>query len=217
MLIGYRYTSLVEKSRTRKAGESMAPCSAHPRATDSSALSVRETSRPRRALSVAPTHGIREPPPMTSHEKRSSLVRPASSKQRCTVVSSLSSHGLAHSSSSARSHLTLTSMSLMKHSIDSVDVGIDDSVLRSFSAAVRRRKTVFGDSNASILCFSCHTAWQCRAMSMSRSRVPIRSDATAFTTYLPLEKETICTVRSPWPRSKIITLRAADSSGRSVL
>ena len=116
--IGYMVTSLTEKSRTLKAGLSIAHCSAQPLAIASSALRVVEhLSSPNHLAMRSFTAGMRLVPPMISTDEISSFISPLALKACSMMPSSLTSSGSATESISERSIMPFTSMSFMKFSM----------------------------------------------------------------------------------------------------
>mmetsp|Transcript_18688 Transcript_18688/g.31808 ORF Transcript_18688/g.31808 Transcript_18688/m.31808 type:complete len:221 (-) Transcript_18688:638-1300(-) len=200
--IGYNVMSLTEKSRTLKAGESIAACRAQPLAMHSSKFSVLEHSRPKKAEMRCCTAGMRTDPPTISTVLISSFVRPDASKACAISLSSLSRAGAADSRKSARSTILLTSMSFMKHSMLMGACGLAERTFFVFSHATSSRYMAFLFVSASMPCFSFHSAAKRRPSSMSKSRPPsLRSHAVARTVSLPLMKPTMVTVVSIAPMS----------------
>ena len=215
--IGYMETSLTEKSRTLKAGLSMAHCSALPLATHSSKLSVLEHSRPKNFASISCTAGMRTLPPKTSTDAISSMGRPQPSKALWMTFCSFSKSGSHMVAKWSRSMTPLTSMSFMKHSTEIGAFAFALSTFFCLSAAVRRRNMALALVYASILCFSSHSLRKWSTSSSLKSRPPSRrSHAVESTLSLPFTNETMLTVVSDAPMSRKTTL-VALSAGRSVL
>ena len=210
-------TSLTEKSRTLKAGESIAHCSAHPLATHSSKLSVFDGSFPKKSDSRFWIAGTRHEPPTSSTLWMSSFVSPLASNAVSITFWKRSISGAHISRKSSRSIDPLTSMSSMNDSIAIGACGLAESTFFVFSAAVISRNHAFLFVVASILCFSFHSAAKVFEISSSNSRPPKwRSHAVASTVSFPLTNETTETVVSPAPTS-VNTTFVGLSSGRSVL
>mmetsp|Transcript_5158 Transcript_5158/g.17080 ORF Transcript_5158/g.17080 Transcript_5158/m.17080 type:complete len:213 (+) Transcript_5158:2011-2649(+) len=210
-------TSFTWKSRTLKAGESIAHCRAHPLAMHSSKFSVLEHSLPKNSEMVFCTAGTRDEPPTISTVSMSSLVTPQPAKASSTICCSLPIRGAHSSRKMSRSIMPLTSMSSMKHSMEMGACGLDESTFFVFSAAVISRNHAFLLVCASMPCFSFHSAAKWSAITRVKSSPPRwRSVATERTVSLPLTKATIATVVSIAPQSTNATL-VVLSGGRSVL
>mmetsp|Transcript_11923 Transcript_11923/g.44348 ORF Transcript_11923/g.44348 Transcript_11923/m.44348 type:complete len:300 (-) Transcript_11923:878-1777(-) len=129
--------SITSKSRTLNWGESIAPCSAHPRATHSLALSVREHSMPKKDCSCVGMKGILDAFPTSSTALMSSGVIPLSDIALITGAMSASSRCLVSSSIFSRVIDDRTSLSSIRHSMLIGASGFEDRTFFIFSTAMR--------------------------------------------------------------------------------
>mmetsp|Transcript_58395 Transcript_58395/g.130144 ORF Transcript_58395/g.130144 Transcript_58395/m.130144 type:complete len:212 (-) Transcript_58395:619-1254(-) len=210
--------SFTWKSRTLKAGLSIAACNAQPLAMHSSKLSVLEQSLPKNLETRACTAGMRTlPPNISTVETSSSEESPHPSKASARSLSKRARAGSHDSRKSSRLIMLLTSMSSMKHSMLMGACGLALSTFLVFSQATKSRYIAFLFVRASIPCFSFHSAAKRSPRSMSKSRPPKwRSDAVDNTVNLPLMKDIMLTVVSMAPISTKATC-VVLSAGMSVL
>mmetsp|Transcript_48780 Transcript_48780/g.120994 ORF Transcript_48780/g.120994 Transcript_48780/m.120994 type:complete len:235 (-) Transcript_48780:765-1469(-) len=174
--MGYRVISFTWKSRTLNAGLSIAACRAQPLATHSSKFNVFEQSRPKKVEMRLCTAGMRTLPPKISTTEMSSFEMlwfvTAPSIASARTLSSFSRAGMHACKKSSRSTMALTSMSSMKHSMLMGACGLALRTFLVFSQATSKRYMAFLLDNASIPCFSFHSAAKRFASNMSKSRPP---------------------------------------------
>mmetsp|Transcript_10607 Transcript_10607/g.36872 ORF Transcript_10607/g.36872 Transcript_10607/m.36872 type:complete len:219 (+) Transcript_10607:1357-2013(+) len=216
-LTSYGYASTTSNSLTRKVGLSMAPCSAHPFATDSVALSVRLGSFPKSSMSALPRKGMRLAPPTSSMLAQSSGFIPASASALWMGTMARPSCSFASSSSRSRVSVARTSTSSMMHSTLSPVSGLMLSTFFAFSTATRSRRVALALERTSILYFSRNSLHRCWYRQSSKLAPPkLRSYPVPRISSLPFLNATTLTCIELCPTSTKHTF-SGSVSGRSVL
>mmetsp|Transcript_355 Transcript_355/g.806 ORF Transcript_355/g.806 Transcript_355/m.806 type:complete len:643 (+) Transcript_355:899-2827(+) len=204
---GYGKVSTTSNSRTLNCGLSMAPCSAHPRATHSDAFSVRPGTMPKNASSCAGMKGMREPLPTSSTALMSAGTRPASDMAVVTGPMSLASRPWDSSSILSRVMDDFTSFSSMMHSMAMFASGLALRIFFIFSMAIIRRRDARALVLMSSFCFSMNSAQKCPNMAWSKARPPrLRSNPVASTLSWLLVNRTTHTCSAECPTSTNTTL-----------
>mmetsp|Transcript_14967 Transcript_14967/g.64135 ORF Transcript_14967/g.64135 Transcript_14967/m.64135 type:complete len:686 (+) Transcript_14967:466-2523(+) len=204
---GYGNESTTSKSRTLNWGESIAPCKAHPRATHSDALSVREQVIPKNASSCAEMKGMREAFPTSSTALTSAGVMPASAMALCTGVIMRSSRSWDRPSMTSRVMLDRTSWSSIRHSMESGASGLEERIFFIFSTAMRRRRDARALDLMSIFLLSLNSAQKWSNIAWSNALPPrLRSNAVARIFKPALVKRTTHTCSAECPTSTNTTL-----------
>mmetsp|Transcript_37516 Transcript_37516/g.86616 ORF Transcript_37516/g.86616 Transcript_37516/m.86616 type:complete len:262 (-) Transcript_37516:595-1380(-) len=142
---GMRSTTV--KSRTLYSGESIAACSAHPRATDSSAFMVVDSSLPPKALEQnSLTQGTREAPPIISTKSICSIPMPAAAAAALApsrTAETLSIMGLHISRKTSRVIVEPKSSSSIRHSTESCASMFAERIFLVFVTASSSLKEAF--------------------------------------------------------------------------
>mmetsp|Transcript_11261 Transcript_11261/g.28353 ORF Transcript_11261/g.28353 Transcript_11261/m.28353 type:complete len:241 (+) Transcript_11261:1074-1796(+) len=180
-VIGTEMVSATTKGLTRKAGLSMAHCSAQPRLTHSSAFWVverpklsRDSSRPRTSEIFFLTARTRVDPPMISTAEILSMVSSLSSMARSRGACTRSTSGSMSLLNSSRESWPRRSVSLRRNSTLMLAMPTPSGVrvCLSFSQPLRSLSMALGLPSGSALCFSLNSAAKCLASTMSMSRPP---------------------------------------------
>mmetsp|Transcript_25267 Transcript_25267/g.64215 ORF Transcript_25267/g.64215 Transcript_25267/m.64215 type:complete len:370 (+) Transcript_25267:1001-2110(+) len=211
------HASCTSNSRTLKAGDSMAHCSAAPRLTHSLALRVREGAFWNTSSTILASMGTRVEEPTTSTLEMSVTGTPLCASACSSTALKRGIMGSASSSNLSRVITPRTSLSSMMHSTLSAASALALRIFLTFSSAVRSLKDAFLLAAMSILFLALNSAQKCWNSSSSRSRPPrLESHAWLRTVSPVFLSDTTDTCVEVCPTSTNATC-TGSFSGRSVL
>mmetsp|Transcript_26409 Transcript_26409/g.66193 ORF Transcript_26409/g.66193 Transcript_26409/m.66193 type:complete len:221 (+) Transcript_26409:1356-2018(+) len=211
MEMGNGKESTTSNSRTLNCGESMAPCSAHPRATHSEAFRVRPGTRLKKASSCVEMNGMREALPTSSTAEMSAGTRPASDMAWMTGPMSRSSRPLDSSSILTRVMDDLTSTSSMMLSMARGASGLALNTFFIFSMARRRRSDARALDLMSIFLLALNSSQKWSNMAWSKALPPrLRSNPVDITLSCDFVKRTTHTCSAECPTSTKTTFEGVS-------